>query len=85
MTGRTFTRGGLPYIRPVGCQRIALKVLGKYGRSNKWLSDKGVPGEFPVSYHGTTNLAAVAIARSGYDPSRVTNDVHRGNSTARGM
>ena len=65
--------------------RIALKVLGKYGRSNDWLSDKGVPGEFPVSYHGTTNVAAVAIARSGYDFSRVTNDLDAGNSTAKGM
>ncbi|KAI2652763.1 Neuralized-like protein 4 [Labeo rohita] len=51
-------RGGEPYKRPYGWMRFALKVRNKYPYGNAWLGTDGwrnhsVPGEWPVSYHGT--------------------------------
>ncbi|KAF6737107.1 hypothetical protein FQA47_014213 [Oryzias melastigma] len=69
---KTFWRGGEEYERPCGWQRFALKVLDKYGE-NKWLGNqkretRSVPGEWPVSYHGTSKRGAKGIIKEGYEP-----------------
>lgn len=58
----SFVRGDEGYKRPCGWKRIALKVLDKYG-DNTWLGPNGiwtysVPGEWPVSCHGTSEDGA---------------------------
>lgn len=71
-------RGGEPYKRPVGWYRFALKVKNKYIEGedgNAWLGSIGwrtysEPGEWPVSFHGTSNKGAYGIASSHY--ARVT-------------
>ncbi|XP_072538909.1 uncharacterized protein [Salminus brasiliensis] len=65
------TRGGEPYTRPWGWYRFALKVLDKYPDGNAWLGPNGwrsqsSPGEWPVSFHGTSIEGARGIARSNY-------------------
>jgi hypothetical protein len=68
--GETYTRGKypdtagsgwagkpIPYYRPYGWKRYALKVLGRYG-GNDWIGSNGIRTEtdsleWPVSYHGT--------------------------------
>jgi hypothetical protein len=63
---QSFKRGGLPYYRPCGCKRYALKVLGKYdGGKNIWLGCSNSPGEWAVSYHGTSNKNAEPIVKWG--------------------
>ncbi|KAF7710998.1 uncharacterized protein LOC124393446 [Silurus meridionalis] len=62
------SRGGEPYKRPVGWYRFALKVKNKYPDGNAWLGSIGwrtqsEPGEWPVSFHGTTIEGAKGIAR----------------------
>lgn len=69
--GRTFIRGGEPYRRPYGWKRFALRVNGKY-EDDVWLGDRGQRtsssnGEWPVSYHGTSEHNAKLIADVGYD------------------
>ena len=69
--GKTFKRGGYIYNRPFGWKRFALNVKGKYG-SDQWLGEDGIregssPGEWPVTYHGTSEAAAKSIAEYGYD------------------
>ncbi|KAL0190162.1 hypothetical protein M9458_012860, partial [Cirrhinus mrigala] len=64
-------RGGEPYLRPYGWMRFALKVLNKYPDGNAWLGPDGwrsrsVPGEWPVSYHGTGLQGAEGIIKSYY-------------------
>ncbi|KAL1273414.1 hypothetical protein QQF64_029276 [Cirrhinus molitorella] len=64
-------RGGEPYLRPYGWMRFALKVLNKYPDGNAWLGSDGwrsrsVPGEWPVSYHGTGLQGAEGIIKSYY-------------------
>ncbi|XP_070778194.1 uncharacterized protein [Enoplosus armatus] len=64
-------RGGEIYVRPKGWYRIALKVKGKYPDGDTWLGTDGwrshtVPGEWPVSYHGTHVDRAKGIIRSHY-------------------
>ncbi|KAL3044138.1 hypothetical protein OYC64_003885 [Pagothenia borchgrevinki] len=64
-------RGDKPYKRPNGWYRMALKVLGKYPNGDTWLGTKGlrshsVPGEWPVSYHGTSSDGARGIIKSQY-------------------
>ncbi|XP_078123625.1 uncharacterized protein LOC144528717 [Sander vitreus] len=64
-------RGDELYERPKGWYRMALKVKGKYPDGNTWLGKKGwrshsVPGEWPVSYHGTSLEGAKGIIRSHY-------------------
>uniref|UniRef100_UPI0037E9368A uncharacterized protein n=1 Tax=Semicossyphus pulcher TaxID=241346 RepID=UPI0037E9368A len=65
-------RGDELYKRPIGWYRIALKVKGKYPDGDTWLGDKrwrshSVPGEWPVSYHGTSLKGATGIIRSNYN------------------
>ena len=72
--GKVYIRGGEVYHRPYGWYRFALKVLNKY-EDNTWLGDKGprtasTPGEWPVSYHGTSKEGAEGIATEGYDINR---------------
>ncbi|XP_041853333.1 uncharacterized protein LOC121647729 [Melanotaenia boesemani] len=66
----TYTRGGEVYERPSGWYGFGLKVLDKY-ESNAWLgtrfrSTQSVPGEWPVSYHGTTKRGAEGIIEGFY-------------------
>ncbi|KAM9352127.1 uncharacterized protein ABDE67_006985 [Symphorus nematophorus] len=68
----TYYRGGEVYERPCGWQRYAIKVLDKYG-DNTWLgtryrSTQSVPGEWPVSYHGTSKSGAEGIIEEYYKP-----------------
>lgn len=68
----TYTRGGEVYERPCGWQRFGLKVLDKYD-GNTWLgnqyrSTQSVPGEWPVSYHGTSKEGAEGIIEGFYKP-----------------
>ncbi|RXN22300.1 hypothetical protein ROHU_021056 [Labeo rohita] len=64
-------RGGEPYKRPYGWMRFALKVRNKYPDGNAWLGTRGwrsrsVPGEWPVSYHGTGLQGAEGIVQSHF-------------------
>ncbi|XP_044048787.1 uncharacterized protein LOC122874668 [Siniperca chuatsi] len=68
----TYYRGGEVYERPCGWQRFALKILDKYD-GNTWLgtsyrSTQSVPGEWPVSYHGTSKMGADGIIDGYYKP-----------------
>ncbi|MGH0186149.1 UNVERIFIED_CONTAM: hypothetical protein FKN15_020396 [Acipenser sinensis] len=71
-----FERGGETYTRPCGWYRFALKVLGKYEDGNGWLgartarstATQSVPGEWPVSYHGTNKDGAKKIPTEYYKP-----------------
>ncbi|XP_073678500.1 uncharacterized protein [Garra rufa] len=65
------TRGDEPYKRPYGWMRFALKVRDKYPDGNAWLGTDGwrsrsVPGEWPVSYHGTGLQGAEGIVQSHF-------------------
>ena len=65
------SRGKEPYTRPWGWYRFALKVLDKYPDGNAWLGSNGwrsrsSPGEWPVSFHGTSIKEAKGIAGSHY-------------------
>ncbi|CAG8521611.1 988_t:CDS:1 [Ambispora leptoticha] len=59
-----YTRGGIPYRRPCGWQRFAIKVTGKYGDDDKWLGTD--ENSWPVSYHGTAKHNARKICEEGY-------------------
>ncbi|XP_074469215.1 uncharacterized protein LOC141754202 [Sebastes fasciatus] len=64
-------RGNELYERPKGWYRMALKVKGTYPDGDTWLGTNGwrsdsVPGEWPVSYHGTSLAGAKGIIRSHY-------------------
>ncbi|KAI3370585.1 hypothetical protein L3Q82_007154 [Scortum barcoo] len=66
----TYSRGGEKYERPYGWYRFGLKVLHKY-EDNAWLgpdnrSTASAPGEWPVSYHGTSKQGAEGIIRGFY-------------------
>ncbi|KAI9559938.1 hypothetical protein GHT06_013945 [Daphnia sinensis] len=69
----SYNRGGLPYIRPCGWRRYALKVHGKY-TDDIWLLGKNkrpdqyssADEEWPVSYHGTSYNNGLSIAEEGY-------------------
>ncbi|CAG8492880.1 7724_t:CDS:1 [Scutellospora calospora] len=65
----TYTRGDVPYVRPCGWRRFALKVIGKYDNGNEgWL---GVDANaWPVSYHGTDKHNSKSISEVGYLLSR---------------
>ncbi|KAM9770461.1 uncharacterized protein ACNS7B_010133 [Menidia menidia] len=68
----TYCRGGEVYERPCGWYRFGLKVLNKYD-GNEWLgnsfrSTQSVPGEWPVSYHGTSKKGAEGIIEGFYEP-----------------
>ncbi|XP_042351647.1 uncharacterized protein LOC121949883 [Plectropomus leopardus] len=62
---KTYYRGGELYKRPCGWQRFALKVLDKYDDNtwlgHNWRTTESVPGEWPVSYHGTDQKFVKAI------------------------
>ncbi len=64
-------RGDEPYKRPYGWMRFALKVRDKYPDGNAWLGTLGwrsrsVPGEWPVSYHGTGLKGAEGIIQTHF-------------------
>ncbi len=64
-------RGDEPYKRPYGWMRFALKVRDKYPDGNAWLGTDGwrsrsVPGEWPVSYHGTGLHGAEGIIQTHF-------------------
>ena len=72
--GTVFNRGGQRYYRPYGWHRTAIKVKGKYD-DDEWLGQPGhrtdsSPGEWPVSYHGTSCVNADSIANYGYELSK---------------
>lgn len=65
------SRGDEHYERPKGWNRIALKVKGKYPDGDAWLGPNGwrshsTPGEWPVSYHGTSLDGSRGIIRGHY-------------------
>jgi hypothetical protein len=67
----TCTRGFYSYKRPSGWKRIAAKVLGKY-ENDVWLGQGGwrcgsSPGEWAVSYHGTSATNVPQIIAYGFD------------------
>ncbi|XP_026168278.1 uncharacterized protein LOC113133584 [Mastacembelus armatus] len=67
-----YSRGGETYERPCGWYRLGLKVLDQYGE-NTWLgntnrSTQSVEGEWPVSYHGTSQGGAEGIIKGHYKP-----------------
>ncbi|KAF0442186.1 ubiquitin-domain-containing protein [Gigaspora margarita] len=76
-TGVAFFRGQFQYRRPIGWNRIALKVRNKYENDNTWLGGTNrqfrhhsEPDEWPVSYHGTAKCGSRSIAEDGYNLSR---------------
>merc|ERR1711907_674798 len=58
-------RGGLPYIRPLGWKRFALRVDDKFENPPAWLDTHGNAGEWAVAYHGTSSFSVRPIARDG--------------------
>uniref|UniRef100_A0A1X7TNK5 Uncharacterized protein n=1 Tax=Amphimedon queenslandica TaxID=400682 RepID=A0A1X7TNK5_AMPQE len=74
-TGTVYERGGHIYKRPCGWDRIALKVSGQY-EDDRWLGSSGLPGEWPVSYHGTRKSGAEGITKEGYDEKKLFRDLH---------
>ncbi|XP_017571279.1 uncharacterized protein LOC108438167 [Pygocentrus nattereri] len=65
------SRGKESYTRPWGWYRFALKVLDKYPDGNTWLGPDGwrsesAPGEWPVSFHGTSIEGARGITETHY-------------------
>jgi len=68
--GTMYYRGPHAYDRPYGWKRYALNVRGKY-ENNIWLGEPGMrtnstPGEWSVSYHGTSEVDAKGISKEGY-------------------
>ncbi|XP_075968775.1 uncharacterized protein LOC142971920 [Anarhichas minor] len=66
-----YMRGDELYQRPKGWYRMALKVKDRYPDGDAWLGTEGwrshsVPGEWPVSYHGTGLDGVKGIIRSNY-------------------
>lgn len=71
--GGLYIRGGEKYHRPYGWYRHALHVIGVY-EDDTWLGGDGIRkhsshGEWPVSYHGTSESSGKSIAARGYDVS----------------
>ncbi|RKO90593.1 hypothetical protein BDK51DRAFT_32968 [Blyttiomyces helicus] len=70
-------RGGVVYTPPFGWLRLAIKVRGKYN-DDAWLGrpappgrDRRIrssPGEWWVTFHGTSVDGARGIVERGYDP-----------------
>uniref|UniRef100_A0A1X7TNK0 Ubiquitin-like domain-containing protein n=1 Tax=Amphimedon queenslandica TaxID=400682 RepID=A0A1X7TNK0_AMPQE len=80
--GKVFKRGGYPYRRPYGWNRIVIKVKGQY-ENDIWLGaphhrTESSPGEWPVSYHGTKEIASIKIAEGGYDGDKCNADAKFG-------
>jgi len=73
--GTSYSRGGHEYRRPCGWKRFALNVLNKYD-GNMWLGRSNIPGEWPVSYHGTSSYNAKSIADEGFRLSKGKRFVH---------
>ncbi|CAF0852977.1 unnamed protein product [Adineta steineri] len=68
---KTFTRGAEKYVRPCGWKRYAIKVSDKF-ENLTWIDHNNIPGEWPVSYHGTGQNEARTISMDGYDLSKGT-------------
>lgn len=61
------TRGGEEYRVPVGWKKFAVRVSGKYDKSDdSWLGLDGRPGEWAVAYHGTKHNCLPGILMSGF-------------------
>ena len=76
-SGDDYKRGGKKFQRPYGCEKYALKVIGKF-TDDVWLGTSGctnrqydVSGEWPVSYHGTKVFHAESIIKEGLKPGTV--------------
>ena len=72
--GTVFYRGEKRYRRPYGWKRFALRVRGHY-EDDVWLGKPGhrtksSPGEWPVSYHGTSPIDGSSIVKDGHDLSK---------------
>ncbi|KAH7706624.1 hypothetical protein AAVH_26153, partial [Aphelenchoides avenae] len=67
--GKTFVRGGTPYIRPTGSMRYALEVANRYDDKD-WL--KNDASGWAVAYHGTARENALSIVRNGFHVSKGT-------------
>ncbi|BFU19448.1 ubiquitin family protein [Entamoeba histolytica HM-1:IMSS-B] len=64
--GKSIYRGQLPYIRPVGCMRCALHVLGMFDNGNDiWLGCSNRDEEWPVSFHGSNCSKFTEIVQWG--------------------
>ncbi|XP_033122888.1 uncharacterized protein LOC117121711 [Anneissia japonica] len=79
-----YFRGGLPYQRPCGWFRHAIKVKGKY-EDDIWLGNIGnrtesTAKEWPVSYHGwnmtSDNIPIGAVASNGLNGIITTPSLH---------
>ena len=70
--GERFERGGYEYNRPYGWYRVGLRVQNKYesdvwlGTSYRFDQHRSVPGEWPVSYHGTRRISVEGIVTEGF-------------------
>lgn len=62
-------RGGEPYYPPKGWRRYGLKVAG-LSENDVWLGMSNQPGEWIVSYHGTSIQNVKGIVSEGYDLSK---------------
>lgn len=66
-----FQRGGEPYKRPCGWNRVALRVTGCYEDGDDWLGTG--PSAWPVSYSGQRmdgSLGVILTRRAEDDPDR---------------
>ncbi|KAH7721569.1 hypothetical protein AAVH_10868 [Aphelenchoides avenae] len=68
--GKSFVRGGQPYIRPTGCYRYALNIRGKYDGSDWWLGGGKNGGGWLMAYHGTSIENIREIVRTGFHMSK---------------
>lgn len=69
-----FQRGGEPYVRPCGWNRIALRVSGCYDDGDGWLGTG--PSAWPVSYsgHNMDGSPGVILTRRAADDGRDDDD-----------
>ncbi|XP_003390072.1 PREDICTED: uncharacterized protein LOC100640051 [Amphimedon queenslandica] len=74
-TGTEHKRGGHIYKHPCGWKRMAIKVTGQY-EDDDWLGCFGLPGEWPVSYHGTAKEGVEGITKEGYDETKLIRNLH---------
>ena len=63
-------RGGESYTPPAGWRRYGLKVSGLF-ENDIWLGMNSRPGEWIVSYHGTSHMYVRSIIDQGFDLSQV--------------
>jgi len=65
-SGKSYGRGGRQYIRPCGCQRSVLKVLGLFTGNDKWMGNgDAASGTWHNAFHGTSATNVCSIAEKG--------------------